>query len=65
MSTKKITLLCWLCDKRVDIATCKIDEYGEPVHEACYVARITLENSGRKGPVSTRTAYHPITRHQA
>lgn len=58
---------CWICDKFVDITTCKIDEHGRAVHEACYIARIALENSARKGPRPCRGVAHsagaPITRH--
>ena len=54
--------LCWICGKPVDLATCKTDEYGEAVHEACYVARIALENSARKHPASiTHSDANPIT----
>ncbi len=59
--------LCWLCGEAVDLRTCKIDEYGEPVHEACYTARIVLENAARKAPPSCRGVAHlsgaPITRY--
>ena len=45
--------LCWLCGEALDLRTCKIDEYGEAVHQACYTARIALENAPRKAmPVS-------------
>lgn len=48
--------ICWICGKNVDLNSCKIDEYGEAVHEACYVARIALENGTRKAPVSVTVA---------
>jgi hypothetical protein len=47
--------LCWLCGEAVDLRTCKIDEYGEHVHEACYTARIALESGTRRAmPVSPK-----------
>jgi hypothetical protein len=51
--------LCWLCSNTVDLRTCKIDEYGEAVHEACYTVRITLENSAREVmPVASKVDTH-------
>lgn len=50
------TRVCWLCEKEVDLGTCKVDEYGEPVHGACYTIRLTLENRRRK--VSPVTPMH-------
>ena len=35
-------LACWICGKVVDLNKCTTDEQGLPVHEVCYVARITL-----------------------
>ena len=48
--------ICWICAKNVDLNSCKIDEYGEAVHEACYVARIALEKGTRKTPVPVKVA---------
>ena len=39
--------LCWLCGKNVDLNSCKIDEYGKAVHEACYAVRLALEGHPR------------------
>lgn len=52
--------LCWICGLRVDGATCKIDERGQAVHEACYVKRIAFENGARKVPVLSKTADHTM-----
>lgn len=41
--TTQIIHLCWVCGKPVDVATCKTDEYGEAVHETCYIVRLALE----------------------
>lgn len=54
--------LCWLCGEVVDLRTCKIDEYGEAVHEACYTARLALESGTRKAVSSKLEIYIPITR---
>ena len=57
--------LCWLCGEAVDLCTCKIDEYGEAVHGACYTARIALENAARNAThVSSKADTH-IPRHAA
>jgi len=34
---------CWICGKEVDLKTCKTDEKGLAVHEACYAVRIALK----------------------
>jgi hypothetical protein len=56
--------LCWLCGEAVDLRTCKIDEYGETVHEACYTVRLALESGTRKAiPEPSKVDIHiPITR---
>jgi len=41
-------LACWICGKAVDLNKCKTDEHGLPVHEACYVARITLKSEPKR-----------------
>lgn len=53
MVAPKQNHLCWICGKPVDVGTCKIDKYGEAVHEPCDSARVALENLGRKAPVSS------------
>jgi hypothetical protein len=44
---------CWMCGKMVDLRACKIDEHGVPVHESCYIARISKV---QKTSSPTRTA---------
>jgi hypothetical protein len=41
--------LCSICFKIVNLKDCKIDEYGRPVHEKCYAARMlyTLPSAGK------------------
>ena len=53
MVTQSIPL-CWLCGKDVDLRTCKIDEYGEAVHEACYTVRLALESHSRTSHAASR-----------
>ena len=36
---------CSICDKPVELATAKTDEYGKLVHEDCYVRRVRLKES--------------------
>ena len=54
MVIEKPTHLCWMCGKRVDVETCKTDEQGKAVHEACYAARLALERR-LEWPPSTPT----------
>ena len=57
-----ILYLCWLCGEAVDLRTCKIDEYGETVHEACHTARLMLESGTCKSPASvTHSESNSIT----
>lgn len=37
--------LCFLCGAQAPLETCKADEYGQPVHEECYVARLVLQTN--------------------
>ena len=34
---------CTICNKPVDLEVAKTDEYGKPVHEECYAARMRLK----------------------
>ena len=42
MALNRNALTCWICGRAVQLETTKIDEYGNPVHEQCAVARLTL-----------------------
>jgi hypothetical protein len=33
---------CALCNSPVELETCKTDERGKPVHEACYVRKVRV-----------------------
>ncbi len=35
--------LCEICREHIPLEDAKTDEHGLPVHEHCYVARLTLE----------------------
>jgi hypothetical protein len=37
-----VSPLCFICEKSVRIETAKADEFGNTVHEDCYVASITM-----------------------
>ena len=39
---------CWICSRLVDVKTCKRDEYGNAVHEACCAARIRKMFASKK-----------------
>ena len=54
--------LCSICDRPVDLRTCKTDEFGKAVHEACYTARLALENVRRKEPVRSTGKLLPFPR---
>lgn len=41
---------CRICGELVDLKTCKTDEHGITVHEACYVATIALASESMKPP---------------
>jgi hypothetical protein len=44
------THYCWICGQEVSLETCKIDEHGGAVHEACLFARMKMEaESSRYG----------------
>jgi hypothetical protein len=36
------THYCWVCGQEVSLETCKVDEHGSAVHEACLVARMRM-----------------------
>ena len=51
-------LACWICGKTVNLNDCKTDERGQPVHEECYVARLTMQSScGSSKPSAPRETY--------
>ena len=36
-----LQVLCNICCKTASLENCKTDEFGQPVHEDCYVSRLT------------------------
>jgi hypothetical protein len=45
-------LLCWICGHPAKLETCKIDEYGLPVHESCQALKLSLHNEASRKPGS-------------
>jgi hypothetical protein len=41
---QKAVPTCSICGNAVSLENCKIDEYGQAVHENCYVAKIAPQN---------------------
>jgi hypothetical protein len=41
---------CSVCNEFVELETAKIDEIGNPVHEECYVQKVSLKKSIRPPP---------------
>jgi hypothetical protein len=37
--------LCSICDKPIVLETAKTDEYGDAVHEECYVLKVKLKQA--------------------
>jgi endogenous inhibitor of DNA gyrase (YacG/DUF329 family) len=52
MAERLTTLPCAICGKAVRIEECKVNDFGEPVHEACYAkwvkARVKLDTDPKK-----------------
>lgn len=42
------THYCWICGHDVSLETCKVDEHGSAVHEACLFARMKMENASSR-----------------
>jgi hypothetical protein len=40
-------LACSICNEAVDLETTKTDESGKPVHEECYVGKISVNKAAR------------------
>jgi hypothetical protein len=38
---------CWVCGESIRLEECKVDEYGLPVHERCYLAKVTLSRKAQ------------------
>ncbi|HEY1658095.1 MAG TPA: hypothetical protein VGG14_07100 [Candidatus Sulfotelmatobacter sp.] len=34
--------VCAICGDEVSLEQCKVDEYGVPVHDGCYVKRVLM-----------------------
>jgi hypothetical protein len=42
------THYCWICGHDVSLETCKVDEHGSAVHEACLFARMKMESTSSR-----------------
>ena len=42
------THYCWICGHEVSLETCKVDEHGCAVHEACLFARMKMETASSR-----------------
>jgi hypothetical protein len=38
---------CAICKMPVELEYCKIDEEGEPVHESCYIAKLSTHHPSK------------------
>jgi hypothetical protein len=46
----RATPYCCICGMPVRLESCKFDERGQPVHEDCYVAKLTPDSRAHKFP---------------
>ena len=46
---------CSICNEFVELENAKVDEIGRPVHEQCYVQKISRRNSGIPPPKTSDT----------
>lgn len=53
--------ICWICGHPIPLETCKVDENGLPVHEACQTLKLSLQN----GTVSKPGASTGESRHRS
>ena len=44
-TTENLSRTCWLCGEAVQLEYCKVDEQGLAVHDDCYMARVSLQNT--------------------
>jgi hypothetical protein len=44
VENQKTLRICWICGNPTPLETCKIDEHGLPVHEACHTLKLSLQN---------------------
>jgi hypothetical protein len=42
------THYCWICGHDLSLETCKVDEHGSAVHEACLFARMKMESASSR-----------------
>ena len=56
MVAQNFSFTCSICGSGVDLSTCKTDEFGKPVHNMCYAAKLALESVARRGSAVSQTA---------
>ena len=56
----KASHICWICGHPTPLETCKVDENGLPVHEACQALKFSLQSR----TVSNPTASTAESRHR-
>jgi hypothetical protein len=55
LPVKEHRRICWICGKTTSLESCKVDEHGLPVHEACQALKLSLHDATAYDPdVSTR-----------
>ena len=50
LARRSRSLPCSICNEFVELETAKVDEIGNPVHEECYMQKVSLKKSIRPPP---------------
>ena len=50
--------MCSICDKPVELETSKVDEFGNAVHEGCYLLRVSLKKATTPPEDSVSTVHN-------
>jgi hypothetical protein len=45
LPSKELPRICWICGKLTSLESCKVDEHGLPVHEACQTLKLSLHDA--------------------
>jgi hypothetical protein len=49
MVTHEISFICSICGESVEVTTSVVDEFGNPAHVQCYVAKLARESELPQG----------------
>ena len=63
LSSRPKFLNCSICNEPVELETGKIDEDGKPVHEECYVQKVSVHTTARPPTTASddpKPKDHPI-----